>query len=79
MSTKDKLEREGWKVASTTSGDHLTRMLAMYEELGIETRLEAVGIEECSGCRECYRTGNETQYRVYIKRDRYADSRNRKT
>lgn len=70
MSTRDRLEREGWKVASTTSGDHLRRMLAMYKELGIETCLEAVLDEECSGCRECYRAGNETQFRVYIRQSR---------
>jgi hypothetical protein len=79
MSTEHKLKREGWKVASITSGDHLRRMLGMYEELGIETRIEEIGPDECAGCRECYRTGNETQYRVYIKRDRYTDPGNRKT
>ena len=73
MSTREQLEREGWKVASVTGGDHLRRMVAMYEELGIEIRLEEISSEECSGCRECYRSANETQYRVYVKRDRQPD------
>lgn len=79
MSIREKLEREGWKVASISGGDHLKRMLAMYEELGIETCLEAVAADECSGCRECYRAGDETQFRVYVKQKPYSDSGNQKT
>jgi len=74
MSTRDQLEREGWKVASVSSGDHLRRILSMYEELGLETRLEEVSLQECSGCRECYLAGDEPQYRVYVKRNRDADT-----
>ncbi len=74
MSSDDNLEREGWRLASITSGEHLRRMLATYEELGIETRIQEIGPDECAGCRECYRTGNETQYRVYVKQGRHADT-----
>ena len=65
MSTREQLEREGWKVASVTGGDHLRRMVAMYEELGIEIRLEEISSEECSGCRECYDTGFQGRTGIY--------------
>lgn len=78
MSAKDELERQGWKVASVSSGDHLRRVLATYEELGIETVLEEISPEECSGCRECYRSGNETPYRIYVKQGRQVEPRSRK-
>ena len=76
MSTREQLEREGWKVVSVSGGDHLRRMLAMYEELGMETRIEEIAPEECLGCRECYRSGNETPCRVYVKQDRPPDPGN---
>ena len=65
--TRQQLEAEGWKVASVTGGDHLKRMLEMYQELGIEVYLEEVKPEECEGCTECFTAGNETIYRVYTK------------
>ena len=73
MPNDNSWENEVWKVASITSGDHLRRTLEMYEELGIETRLEEISPEECVGCRECYRRSNEIQYRVYVKRNLHAE------
>ncbi len=66
MPTKDELEKEGWKVASITGGQHLRRTLEMYEELGVETYLQEITPEECGGCTECYKAG-ETIYRIYTK------------
>ena len=37
---KEKIEREGWKLASITSGVHLRRIVGMYEELGLDVSLE---------------------------------------
>ena len=67
MSTKTEPEKEGWQLASTTGGQHLRRILEMYQELGFETYLEEVSPEECGGCTECYQAGNETIYRIYTK------------
>ena len=64
---KEKMEREGWKLASTTSGTHLKRNLEMYEELGFEVYLEEVTPEECGECTICYVGGNETITRIYTK------------
>ena len=65
---KEKIEREGWKLASTTSGTQLRRILEMYDELGVDVNLEEVTPEECGGCTICYIADNETIYRVYTRR-----------
>ena len=65
---KEKIEREGWKLASITSGAHLRRIVGMYEELGLDVNLEGVTPEDCGGCTICYIAGNETIYRVYTRR-----------
>lgn len=67
MWTKDELEKEGWKPASITGGEHLRRTLEMYRELGLETYLEEVSPEECGGCTECYTSGDEIIYRIYTR------------
>ena len=65
--TTEELEREGWKLASTSSGVHLRRVLEMYEELGLEVYTEEVTPEECAGCTVCYEEGNETITRIYTR------------
>ena len=65
--TRQELEREGWKLASTTSGAHLRRILEMYEELGFEVYLEEVTPQECGGCTICYVLGDETITRIYTR------------
>lgn len=65
----EKMEMEGWKLASTTSGAQLNRIMEMYKELGIDTHLEEVTPEECDECTLCYVDGNETIYRVYTRRE----------
>ena len=64
---KGKMEREGWKLASTTSGEHLKRILEMYHELGFNVYTEEVTPEECGGCTTCYVAGDETIHRVYTR------------
>ncbi len=65
--TREELEREGWKLAATTSGAHLRRILEMYQELGFDVYLEEVTPEECGGCTVCYVAGKETITRVYTR------------
>ena len=65
--TKEELEREGWKIASITTGEHLRRTVEMYQELGFDVYLEEVNPEECGGCVECYKLGDEKIFRIYYK------------
>ena len=64
---KYRMEREGWKLASTTSGEHLKRILEMYHELGFDVCTEEVTQEDCGGCTTCYVAGDETIYRIYTR------------
>jgi len=64
---KENLEREGWRLACTTSGAHLKRTLEMYEELGFDVYTEEVTPEECGGCTICYADNNETITRIYTR------------
>jgi len=64
---KGEMEREGWKLASTSSGADLKRILEMYEELGFDVYTEEVTPEECGGCTICYVAGNETITRIYAR------------
>ncbi len=65
--SREELESEGWTAGTVTGGDHLKRIMEMYQETGIETYLEEVKPEECGECTECYTAGNETMYRIYTK------------
>jgi len=66
--TRQELEKEGWELASTTSGAHLRRILEMYQELGFDVYLEEIMPEECGGCTICYVADNETITRIYTRR-----------
>jgi hypothetical protein len=37
---KEKLENEGWKLSSISSGEHLRRWLEEYKEMGFDVYLE---------------------------------------
>lgn len=65
--SKEELEREGWKLASITSGAYLRIILEMYEELGFDVYTEEVTPEEYTGCTICYIAGNETITRIYTR------------
>ena len=66
--TRQEMEKEGWELASTTSGAHLRRILEMYQELGFDVYLEEITPEECGGCTTCYVADNEPITRIYTRR-----------
>ncbi|MFC1972092.1 hypothetical protein ACFLVE_01635 [Chloroflexota bacterium] len=65
--TREELEKEGWKLASTSSGAQLRRILEMYQEIGLDVYLEEVTPEECGGCIICYTAGDEPITRIYTR------------
>jgi hypothetical protein len=65
--TEQELSDQGWKLASSTSGQHLQRTLEMYRELGIETYLYKVDPVNCGDCTMCFTGEGETLFRIYIK------------
>ena len=66
--TGEELEKEGWKLAATSSGAHLRRIVEMYQEVGFDVHMEEITPEECGGCTICYVAGNETITRIYTRR-----------
>jgi len=66
--TGEELEKEGWKLAATSSGAHLRRIVEMYQEVGFDVHMEEITPEECGGCTTCYLAGNETITRIYTRR-----------
>ncbi len=61
-------EREGWREAVVSAGDHLKRVLDEYGELGFECLLEELDAETAAGCTECFKAGGERIFRVYVRR-----------
>ncbi len=72
---KEKMEKEGWKLSTISSGAHLKRWLEVYEEMDLEVYLEKIDVtaenkdEDGCGteCTTCYQSGAEPPYRVYVK------------
>lgn len=58
----------GWREALVSGGDHLARALNEYRELGFECLLEELDAEAAPGCGECFKSGDERLYRVYVRR-----------
>ena len=64
---KERMDREGWKLASTSSGEHLGRILVVYRELGFEVYTEEATPETPEECTECYLASGETAFSVYTR------------
>ncbi|TET42121.1 MAG: hypothetical protein E3J66_04130 [Dehalococcoidia bacterium] len=58
----------GWEEVAIDSGDHVQRMVEMYEELDFDVYLEEVRPEDVGRCTECYKASGEKLYRVYTRR-----------
>ncbi len=67
VKAREELEKQGWKQASITGGQHLDRTLQMYQELGFEVLLEEMDPKDCGQCAVCYESGKEKMYRIYTR------------
>jgi hypothetical protein len=61
-------EEGGWREAVVSGGDHLKRVLDEYRELQFECLLEELDTDAVEGCAECFKSGGESMYRVYVRR-----------
>ncbi len=68
MRDRAEVEQGGWREAVVSAGDHLKRVLDEYVELGFECLLEELEAEAAPGCGECFKSGGERVYRVYVRR-----------
>jgi len=67
LKEQGEIEEGGWREALISGGDHLKRALDEYGELGFECLLEELRPAELEGCAECYKTGGEKIYRLYVR------------
>ena len=61
------VEEGGWREALVSAGEHLKRVLDEYGELGFECLLEEIDTEAAEGCTECFKSGGERLYRLYVR------------
>ena len=55
MTREEQLVKEGWERQSVLSEPRLSEAMEMYEELGLEVRVESVDVEGMDeDCRECF-------------------------
>lgn len=57
----------GWREALLSGGDHLSRVLSEYGELGFECLLEELRPQDIDGCSHCLKVGDERVYRLYVR------------
>ena len=62
------LAAEGWIKRSVYAEPRLSEIVAMYEEIGLEVRLEPFDPSETPGCSQC-RKQHSRRYRTVYTRD----------
>jgi len=68
LAERREIDEGGWREAVVSGGDHLKRVLDEYRELDFECLLEELDTEALEGCTECFKSGGERMYRVYVRR-----------
>jgi len=68
LAARREIDAGGWREAVVSGGDHLKRVLDEYRELDFECLLEELDTEAAEGCTECFKSGGERMYRVYVRR-----------
>jgi hypothetical protein len=68
-SRKAELQDEGWEKRTTIGEPKLSEIVAEYESLGFEVRLEPVNFDELDEkCQKCYGTHPDKFRTVYVRR-----------
>ncbi len=62
------LAAEGWRKRSSYEEPRLSEIVAMYEEIGLEVRIEPFNPLETPGCSQCMKR-NARRYRTVYTRD----------
>ena len=68
MKREQELAREGWAKMTTYDEPRLSEMVAAYEELGFEVRLEPFAAEGEADCTECMRLAPERFKTIYTRK-----------
>ena len=68
-SKKAELKEEGWEKRTTIGEPKLSEIVAEYESLGFEVRLEPVNLDELDqNCQKCYERNPDKFMTVYVRR-----------
>ncbi len=68
MTLENELIRQGWEKQSTHDEPRLSEMVAMYEEIGFEVRLEPFDRLSEPGCTECMKISPEKYKIIYTRK-----------
>jgi hypothetical protein len=69
MTREEELVARGWQIRSTQDEPRLSEMVTLYEDLGLEVRLEPFDPGVADGCRDCIAV-NPNLYRTIYTRKR---------
>lgn len=70
-SRRAELKEEGWEKRTTVGEPKLSKIVAEYESLGFEVRLEPVNLDELDQkCQKCYGRNPDKFRIVYVRRRR---------
>ena len=68
MTREEELVRDGWEKQTTYDEPRLSEMVAMYEEINFEVRLEPFNPDEEPGCSECMKNSPEMHKTIYTRK-----------
>ncbi len=68
MTKEEELTQAGWTKQTTYDEPRLSEMTEMYEELGLEVRLEPFDPGDSPGCSECMMTEPGRFKTIYTRR-----------
>lgn len=68
MTRHEELVRQGWEKQSTYDEPRLSEMVAAYEEIGFEVRLEPIEPDTMPECSECMREHPENFKTIFTRR-----------
>ncbi len=70
MTRTEELAKEGWERQATYDEPRLSEIIAMYEEIGFEVRLEPFDPEEEPGeCTICMKASAENFKTIFTRRN----------
>ncbi len=67
MARAEELAKQGWVKKGTYDASRLPEIAAMYEEIGMEVRLEPYDPPSDPGCTECMKLNPEKYKTVYTR------------
>lgn len=71
MTCEEELTSQGWIKKGTYDESRLAELTAMYEEIGMEVRLEPYDPTTDPGCNECMKLNSQNYKTIYTRKRRF--------